>query len=110
MGKLRMLKPKTKVLDTAKVKARPAGITDWGSGRGGRPWRRLREEILKRDDYLCQCEECRLLGRVRPGNEVDHIVPRSQGGTDDPSNLRAINDECHKVKTRRESLAGAGLA
>lgn len=106
MGKLRMLKPKTKVLDTVKVKARPAGTTDWGCGRGGRPWRRLREEILKRDDYLCQCEECQALGRVRPGNEVDHIVPRSQGGKDDPSNLRAINDECHKLKTRRESQPG----
>ncbi|MEL7937664.1 HNH endonuclease [Pseudomonas delhiensis] len=74
-----------------------------GSGRGGRPWRRLRVQILARDKYLCRCEECTRLGRLREADEVDHVVPLSRGGTDDPSNLRAINRDCHKAKTQRES-------
>lgn len=77
-----------------------------GSGRGGRPWRRLRDQVLKRDDYICQCDECKLQNRLRPAHEVDHIVPISHGGTDIPSNLRAINHDCHELKTRRESKAG----
>ncbi len=71
----------------------------------GSSWDRLRLVILKRDNWLCWCDQC--LGgelRVRSANEVDHIKPRAQGGTDDPSNLRAINSECH----RRISLEQQG--
>lgn len=83
-----------------------AWATRQGSGRGGRPWRRTREEVLKRDSYLCQCEDCKRLERVRPAHEVDHVVPLAQGGTDSLSNLAAINHGCHRVKTLRESAAG----
>ncbi|MAM85719.1 HNH endonuclease [Marinobacter sp. UBA2678] len=72
-------------------------------GRGGRPWRRLRDQVLERDRYLCQCEECRSLSRIRPAQEVDHIVPLTEGGTDAATNLRAINRDCHKEKTAREA-------
>jgi len=73
------------------------------SGRGGRPWRRLRDQVLVRDGYLCQCEDCqnRLLPLI--AHEVDHIVPKAQGGTDDLGNLRAINRDCHRTKTQREA-------
>lgn len=70
-----------------------------GSGRGGRPWRRLRAQVLKRDNHLCQCSECKRLGRLRSADEVDHIVPVAAGGTDELGNLQAINNECHKAKT-----------
>ena len=83
-----------------------AWATRQGSGRGGRPWRRTREEVLKRDSYLCQCEDCKRLERVRPAHEVDHVVPLAQGGTDSLSNLAAINHDCHRVKTLKESAAG----
>ncbi len=67
----------------------------------GRPWRRLRERILARDKYLCQCPDC--LGgikRLRVADEVDHIIPVSDPrSTDHPSNLRAVNRECHKKIT-----------
>lgn len=80
---------------------RPTGST---TARGyGHAWRRLRAEILARDSYLCQCEDCTAQGRVTPANEVDHIIEKVDGGTDDPSNLRAINDVCHKRKTARET-------
>ncbi|AJG17323.1 phage holin [Pseudomonas plecoglossicida] len=34
---------------------------------------------------------------------MDHIVALAHGGTDDDDNLRAINRDCHKAKTQRES-------
>lgn len=84
--------------------AKPWG-TRQGSGRGGRPWRRLREQVLKRDMYLCRCAECTRLGRIRPADEVDHILALAHGGTDTMSNLRAINHVCHLAKTQVESRA-----
>ncbi len=75
-----------------------------GSGRGGRPWRRKRERILQRDNYLCQ--PCMRAGRVQPASEVDHIVGLAAGGTDDDSNLEAICRACHKVKTAQEAQTG----
>lgn len=62
----------------------------------GAQWDRLRIAVLRRDNGLCQCDECQG-GRVRitPATEVDHIKPKAQGGTDDPDNLRAVAHECH---------------
>lgn len=39
---------------------------------------------------------------VPNGYEVDHIVPLSQGGTDDPSNMQLLTIEEHDRKTARE--------
>lgn len=86
----------------AKVWTKPTGQP----GRGGRPWRRLREQILARDGYLCQCEDCQRRPLPLVAHEVDHIKPISQGGTDDPSNLRAINRGCHKAKSQAEAMRG----
>jgi 5-methylcytosine-specific restriction protein A len=72
----------------------------------GRPWRRLREQILRRDNYLCQCDECRKTGAVREAHEVDHIIPLARGGSDEPHNLRAINRACHAAKTAKEAQEG----
>ena len=38
--------------------------------------------------------------------ECDHIVPVSQGGSDDMSNLATICTECHRDKTSKEAEAG----
>lgn len=69
----------------------------------GTEWDRLRLLILKRDRYLCQCEECRGTGRVLPATEVDHRISKAEGGSDDPANLAAINADCHRKKTAKES-------
>lgn len=80
---------------------KPAGTVErYGQGRGGRPWRRLREYVLQRDGGMCQCEDCK--GQDKIAHEVDHVIPLARGGTDDPGNLRAINRDCHKAKTARE--------
>jgi len=33
---------------------------------------------------------------------VDHIVPKSMGGTDNDENYQSLSDECHKEKTARD--------
>lgn len=70
-------------------------------------WDALRLKILRRDRRLCKCEMCASTGRIRKANEVDHVVPKALGGTDDPGNLAAINTDCHKVKTDRDRAAVA---
>lgn len=67
----------------------------------GTEWDRLRNIVLGRDMHLCQV--CLAAGVYRPGSQVDHIKPKSQGGTDDIENLQSICKECHKEKTNRES-------
>jgi 5-methylcytosine-specific restriction enzyme A len=59
---------------------------------------RLKRAILERDDYRCQL--C-----PRPATEVDHVIPRSAGGTDHPSNLRAICHPCHVKRSGRQGRA-----
>lgn len=66
----------------------------------GRPWRRLREQVLQRDKYLCQV--CLSLDRLTEAQEVDHILPLAKGGTDKPDNLQSICTPCHKAKTANE--------
>ena len=73
---------KTMKLPTLKPRLQPTKTTthtpkqNWGKGRGGRPWRRLKDEILLRDMYTCQ--HC---GRVGGQLELDHIINIAQGGT-----------------------------
>lgn len=64
----------------------------------GAEWDKKRIRILERDHYLCQCRHCKAAGRVSPASEVDHITPKAKGGSDDDSNLQAINSDCHKRK------------
>lgn len=105
MKGLSNLKPQVQRLDQTMAQPLPQEQT-WGQGRGGRPWRRIRARILERDHYLCQCEDCKANHLVTLADEVDHIIPTSQGGTDEDWNLRAINAEHHKLKTARESQGG----
>ncbi|RPJ28255.1 MAG: HNH endonuclease [Chloroflexi bacterium] len=55
-------------------------------------WVKLRNRILARDNYLC-----RLCGRTG-ANSVDHIWPRSKGGTHDEWNLQAAHMVCNRRK------------
>lgn len=66
-------------------------------------WERRRDYILTRDNYLCQV--CARAGRLTAAEEVDHIMPKAQGGTDDEGNLQAICVDCHRKKTSTERAA-----
>lgn len=74
----------------------------------GSSWDRIRLQALKRDHYLCQ--PCQTKGRVTPAKEVDHIVPKSKGGTDELSNLQSICTPCHRDKTLSEAAEAQGKA
>ena len=94
---LQQLKPRLKPTQNHQPKSR------WGSGRGGRPWRCLHDQVLLRDLYTCQyCKEV-----FDPKDLVcDHIINTAQGGTDDPTNLQTLCNPCHDKKTHAESMAG----
>lgn len=89
----------------SQVKPLAAVEPSYGRGRGGRPWRRLRDYILQRDQHLCQ--PCKAQGRYSEATQVDHIVPQAEGGTDDRVNLQSICTPCHEAKTLEESKRGA---
>lgn len=74
---------------------------NYGQGRGGRPWRRLKRDVHVRDNWTCcQCQ------RVTMNLECDHIVNKAQGGTDDMDNLQSLCQTCHQRKSQRESKQG----
>ena len=74
-------------------------------GYGG-AWDKLRLTILARDRHLCLT--CLKTGRPTPATEVDHIIPKAKGGTDDPGNLASICNDCHREKTGREAAEAQG--
>lgn len=68
----------------------------------GHKWEKTRLIIIARDMGLCQpCK--RRDGRPTPFTAVDHIKPKTQGGTDDHDNLECICDDCHNAKTAQEA-------
>ncbi len=64
-------------------------------------WLRLRKMVLARDNYMC-----RVCGNVN-SNEVDHIVPVAQGGSNELENLQTLCKTCHSRKTSEETGFGA---
>jgi len=79
----------------------------WQSKRGnrhqrgyGNMWDKLRKQILERDKALCQI--CIKVGHLIEATQVDHIKPKSKGGTDDNANLQSLCNRCHLRKTAAE--------
>ena len=69
-------------------------------GYCSKQWLWLRQQVLLRDQYKCQ--KCGVFV-VRKGQaHVDHIIPKSSGGTDDMSNLMLLCVSCHSLKTTSE--------
>jgi diadenosine tetraphosphate (Ap4A) HIT family hydrolase len=66
----------------------------------------LRYEVLKRARF--RCELCGVPADVR-ALEVDHIVPRSRGGKDDPDNLQALCYGCNATKRDRDATDFRGV-
>jgi ATP adenylyltransferase len=59
----------------------------------------IRYEILKRAKY--RCELCGISANIK-ALEVDHIIPRNHGGSDDISNLQALCYSCNAMKRDRD--------
>jgi 5-methylcytosine-specific restriction protein A len=61
-------------------------------GYGG-DWTRIRAAHLEAEPW---CREC-----GAEATDVDHIVPRAEGGTDDDANLQSL---CHRHHSRKTAI------
>lgn len=68
----------------------------------GSQWQRIRARYLAQNPL---CVRCLANHRTEVAVVVDHVVPKSQGGTDDASNYQALCVPCHNRKTAREDRA-----
>jgi diadenosine tetraphosphate (Ap4A) HIT family hydrolase len=59
----------------------------------------LKYEVLKRAQF--HCELCGIAADIK-ALEVDHIIPRKHGGTDDLENLQALCYSCNAMKRDRD--------
>lgn len=66
-------------------------------GYGGRAWRFTRRYVIGRDPF------CNEAGCSDPSTDAAHIVPRTEGGSDDPSNLRGL---CHRHHSSESARRG----
>ncbi len=57
--------------------------------------------LLKRQKGICPF--CRLFFKDRDLLEIDHIIPRSQGGLDEFKNLQLLHRHCHDAKSAQDS-------
>ena len=64
-----------------------------GTGSSNK-WRKIREQIIRRDGC---CQMCGSDERL----SVDHIVPRTLGGDDNPNNLQVLCSSCNSSKGGR---------
>ncbi|MCH4170677.1 MAG: HNH endonuclease [Lactobacillus sp.] len=64
----------------------------------GSLWRKTREQVLMRDNYMCQ--RCGLDATL-----VDHIIPSKDDWDDrlNPDNLQSLCKSCHYLKTKSEN-------
>lgn len=62
----------------------------------GRSWSALRQKVLERDGYICT------YGCGREATQVDHVVPKANGGTDDMDNLVAACQPCNNKKSDKQ--------
>lgn len=56
-------------------------------------WRKFRDEVLARDGF-----QCRYCGCTNRPLTLDHVVARSRGGSDEPSNLVPACTPCNSSK------------
>lgn len=69
-----------------------------------RRWRKIAKATLAREPL---CRRCAGLGVLTRATDVDHIVPKAQGGTDQDDNLQPLCHACHSGKTWMQSGPGA---
>jgi ATP adenylyltransferase len=67
----------------------------------------IRYEVLKRAKF--RCELCGISAEVK-ALEVDHILPRNKGGTDDISNFQSLCYSCNAMKRDTDDTDFRGVA
>lgn len=61
-------------------------------------WPKLRAAVIRRDGRCVNCGS-------RAHLTADHRIPIHLGGTHDMSNLQALCEPCHRIKTAAEAVA-----
>ena len=69
---------------------------------GTKRWKRLREQVMRRDGGLCV-----LCGSAN-GAQVDHIKYEKVWGADTPLNLQVLCVMCHANKSKKFDLLASG--
>jgi RNA-directed DNA polymerase len=49
-----------------------------------------------------KCNHCKELFKHDSVTEIDHIVPKACGGTNEAKNLQVLHRHCHDIKTRTD--------
>lgn len=62
-------------------------------------WRQLSAQVRREQPWCAHCHR-------RRSRQVDHIVSRRDGGTNDRRNLQALCWRCHAVKTGQRTADG----
>ena len=71
----------------------------------GRAWKRIRDKYVSEHPF---CEKCFEKGVLVPAQEIHHILPLSEGGTHDKSNLISLCKSCHaKIHADRGDYQGS---
>lgn len=104
MARLKALASRVASLPTT-MRTTATEATNYGQGRGGRPWRRMVEQVKLRDQFTCQA--CDL---ITEQGQCDHIVPTAEGGAHELFNLQWLCTPCHEVKTQAEAARGIARA
>lgn len=106
--KLRKTLPITKIIievanfDIQKIKNPDIEGKEYQQGEQMGFWN-LREYILHRDNHTCQNPDCKNKDKDKnPILEVHHIIFRSNGGTDTPSNLITLCNKCHTPSNHKK--------
>ena len=70
---------------------------------GTQAWRKLAASVIARDHGICH-----LCGQ--PGADTaHHLVEKRRGGSDDPSNLKAVHRGCHNRAHGRRGFCSAAI-
>jgi 5-methylcytosine-specific restriction protein A len=93
-------RPPTHRAGSATLKVHRPACAHAPSNAYGSQWRKLRRYVLTcqplcSDPFGHHAED----GRIEIATEVDHIIPRSAGGTDAIDNLQGLCITCHSRKT-----------
>ncbi|MDH3692714.1 MAG: HIT domain-containing protein, partial [Gammaproteobacteria bacterium] len=89
------------------IEARGTAIWAHRKRSGGYISGTLRYEILRRAKF--RCELCGVSASEK-ALEVDHIVPRNLGGSDDETNLQALCYSCNAMKRDRDDTDFRGIS
>ncbi|MDN5053058.1 HNH endonuclease signature motif containing protein [Aliarcobacter butzleri] len=99
----------SKLIQKIKKQQYPKFLADDGKIKRYSNWNKwLQEALFYREKGRCANCGCDLSGTIAINNKIniDHIIPLTKGGTNDPTNLQILCSTCNKKKYNSSSEAG----